>query len=318
MSGLAYHKDSSPIHRGVFIAKQLLGRRLRQPPSDVKPLTEEFNPKMTTRERVEHQTKETACMNCHTVINPLGFSLENFDAVGRFRVEEKKKPIDVSTVYKTPDGEKVELNGARDLAIFLANNETAQRSFVQQLFHHYAKQSIDTNDNMPELSKMQIDLLINGFTNDLNRIATLQYTRSVGQPKMRWLEVNEGHHGLSHDPDDKKKSQEKLRRINTWYCQQMAYLCKQLEQTKEPGTDQSMLDNTLVIWTNELGHGNSHTLNNLPMVMVGGGFGFEMGRYTKVKDVSTTRLWLALSHAMGHQIDSFGLPKLCKEGPVKL
>lgn len=143
MTGLAYHKDSSPIHRGVFVAKSLLGRRLRQPPNDVQPLTEEFNPKMTTRERVEHQTKETTCMGCHSVINPLGFSLENFDAVGRFRTEEKKRPIDVSSVYNTPEGESVKLNGARDLANFLAENEFAQRSFIRQLFNHYAKQPIE-------------------------------------------------------------------------------------------------------------------------------------------------------------------------------
>jgi hypothetical protein len=155
MTGLAYHKDSSPIHRGVFVAKQLLGRRLRQPPNDVKPLTEEFDPKMTTRQRVEHQTKETACMSCHTVINPLGFSLENYDAVGRFRSEEKQKPIEVSTVYQTPNGEKVKLNGARDLAEFLANNEMAQRSFIRQLFHHYSKQSIDAygSDRLDRLHK---------------------------------------------------------------------------------------------------------------------------------------------------------------------
>ena len=143
MTGLAYHKDSSPIHRGVFVAKSLLGRRLRQPPEDVEPLTEEFNPKMTTRERVEHQTKESTCMGCHSVINPLGFSLENFDAVGRFRTEEKKRPIDVSSVYNTPDGKSVKLNGARDLAKFLAENEFAQRSFIRQLFNHYAKQPIE-------------------------------------------------------------------------------------------------------------------------------------------------------------------------------
>ncbi len=174
------------------------------------------------------------------------------------------------------------------------------------------------NDNMPEVSKLQMDLLVNGFENDLNRVATLQFTKSVGQAKHRWLEIDEGHHQLSHDPDEKEDSQDKLRRINVWYAEQMAYLCQKLADTKEPGTDQSMLDNTLVVWTNELGHGNSHTLNNLPMVMIGGGFGFEMGRYTKVKRVSTTRLWLAMAHAMGHQIDSFGLAELCKEGPVKL
>ena len=180
------------------------------------------------------------------------------------------------------------------------------------------KNVANNNDNMPELSKMQIDLLVNGFANDLNRVATLQFTQSVGQAKMNWVGVSKGHHQLSHDPDDKKDSQEKLRRINTWYCEQLAYLCKRLEQTKEPGTERSMLDNTLVVWTNELGHGNSHSLSNLPMVMVGGGFGFEMGRFEKVQNVSTTRLWLAIAHAMGHHIDSFGLAKLCKDGPLKL
>ena len=180
------------------------------------------------------------------------------------------------------------------------------------------KNIANINDKMPELAKMQIDLLVNGFENDLHRVSTLQFTRSVGQAKMRWLDIDEGHHQLSHDPDDKKDSQDKLCRINTWYSEQMAYLCRRLEETNEPGTDQSMLDNTLVVWTNELGHGNSHTLKNLPMVMVGGGFGFEMGRFTKVKKVSTTRLWLAIAHAMGHQIDSFGLAKLCADGPVKL
>lgn len=180
------------------------------------------------------------------------------------------------------------------------------------------KSIANDNDNMPEVSKIQMDLLVNGFENDLNRVATLQFTKSVGQAKHRWLDVDEGHHQLSHDPDENEDSQEKLRRINVWYAEQMAYLCKKLADTKEPGSDQSMLDNTLVVWTNELGHGNSHTLNDLPMVMVGGGFGFEMGRYSKVKRVSTTRLWLAIAHAMGHQIETFGLADLCKEGPVKL
>ena len=174
------------------------------------------------------------------------------------------------------------------------------------------------NDNMPELAKMQMDLLVNGFTNDLNRIATLQFTRSVGNAKFRWLDIEEGHHSVSHEPDKDKAAQDKLRRINTWYAEQMAYLAQKLKDTKEPGTDQSMLDNTLILWTNELGHGNSHTLDNLPMVVVGGGFGFEMGRYTKVDNVPTSRLWLAIAHAMGHEIDAFGLAALCKDGPVVL
>ncbi|MEM7782660.1 MAG: DUF1588 domain-containing protein [Planctomycetota bacterium] len=143
MTELAYHKDTSPIHRGVFVAKNLLGRRLRQPPEDVEPLTEEFDPKMTTRQRVEHQTKDTTCMNCHKVINPLGFSLENFDAVGRYRESEKDKEIDVTSIYRTPQGEQVSLKGPRDLAEFLVNNETSQKSFIKHLFSHYTKHPIE-------------------------------------------------------------------------------------------------------------------------------------------------------------------------------
>ncbi len=174
------------------------------------------------------------------------------------------------------------------------------------------------NDRMPDIAQMQIDLLVNGFVNDLNRIATLQFTQSVGEPKMRWLEVSEGHHQLSHEPDENADAQDKLRRINTWYCEQLAYLARKLEAIPEPATGGTMLDNTLIVWTNELGHGNSHTLNNLPMVLVGGGFGFEMGRYTRVDRVSTTRLWLAIAHAMGHSLDYFGLAELCQDGPLIL
>ncbi|MDA7880107.1 DUF1588 domain-containing protein [Mariniblastus sp.] len=159
MSGLAYSKDSSPIHRGVFIAKQILGTSLRQPPDDVKPLTEEFNPTMTTRERVEHQTKETGCMSCHQVINPLGFSLENYDAVGRYRTHEKSKRIDVNSIYTTPEGEDVEIGGARDLASFLASSERVQKSFIRQLFNYYTKQSLDA------VGKNQVDELHQKFKN---------------------------------------------------------------------------------------------------------------------------------------------------------
>jgi hypothetical protein len=159
MSGLAYSKGSSPIHRGVFIAKQILGTSLRQPPDDVEPLTEEFNPEMTTRERVEHQTKETGCMSCHQVINPLGFSLENYDAVGRFRTHEKSKPIDVNSVYTSPEGDDVKIGGARDLAEFLAGSERAQKSFIRKLFNYYTKQSLDA------FGTNQIDELHRKFKN---------------------------------------------------------------------------------------------------------------------------------------------------------
>jgi hypothetical protein len=143
MTGLAYHDDTSPIHRGVFVAKQLLGRQLRQPPMAVEPLTEEFAPEMTTRQRVEHQTKDSACMNCHSVINPLGFCLENFDAVGRYREDDGGRVINTAAEFRTREGKKLLLTGSTDLANFLIQDRWTQRNFIRRLFLFYVKQPID-------------------------------------------------------------------------------------------------------------------------------------------------------------------------------
>ncbi len=176
----------------------------------------------------------------------------------------------------------------------------------------------DVNDNMPWLSKMQIDLMVNSFVNDMTRIATLQYTNSVGGTRMTWLGIDENHHGLSHEPDKNLDAQDKLTQINIWFCQQVAYLAQRLDAIPEPGGEGTMLDNTTIVWTNELGKGNSHTLNDVPMVIVGGGMGFQMGRALQLARTPHNRLHLAFAHAMGLEIPSFGKPELCEAGPLEL
>ncbi|HEV3116092.1 MAG TPA: DUF1552 domain-containing protein [Gemmataceae bacterium] len=170
------------------------------------------------------------------------------------------------------------------------------------------------NDNIPRISKMQIDLMVNSFTADFARVATLQFTNSVGQARMHWLGVNESHHELSHKPDSDKASQESLTRINHWFCSQMAYLARRLAEAPEPGGTGSLLDNTLILWTNELGKGNSHTLDNIPFVLAGNGLDFRMGRSIKYKKLPHNRLLLALAHGMGHHIKHFGNPNFCGDG----
>jgi hypothetical protein len=174
------------------------------------------------------------------------------------------------------------------------------------------------NDNIPKISKMQIDLMVNSFAADFSRVATLQITNSVGQARMRWLDIPEGHHELSHEPDSNAKAMEKLTKINKWYCEQMAYLAKRLAETPEPGGDGSLLDNTVIVWTNELGKGSSHTLDNIPFVMVGGGLDFKTGRSLKFPKVPHNRLLMALAHGFGHHIDKFGNPNFCGGGPLSL
>ena len=175
------------------------------------------------------------------------------------------------------------------------------------------------NDNTPKVSRMQIDLLVNALANDMSRVATLQYMRSVGNAQMRWIGVEEGHHTLSHEPDSNKDAYSKLLKINQWFAGELAYLLSKLQSTPEPSGTGSMLDNTLVLWTNELGKGNSHTLDNVPLVLVGGGCGFKMGRSIQFDKVPHNRLWLALAHGMGHvDLKTFGQSDLCADGPLDL
>ncbi|AIE85667.1 DUF1552 domain-containing protein [Fimbriimonas ginsengisoli] len=170
------------------------------------------------------------------------------------------------------------------------------------------------NDNIPKISKLQIDLMVSSFVADSTRVATLQYTNSVGQARMTWLGIQEGQHDLSHEPDSNKDAQEKLTKINEWYCSQLAYLAQRLAETKEPDGTGTMLDNTLIVWTNELGQGNSHTLENIPFVLVGGGLGFQMGRSLKYNHLPHNRLLMSLAHGFGHHIDRFGNPDFCAAG----
>ncbi len=138
----AYMGTSSPIHRGVFLMRSLLGRTLRPPPEAVVPLPPDLHADLTTRERVALQTSPAVCAGCHAMINPLGFGLENFDAVGRFRSEDHGRPVDATGTLELTSGETARFSGARELATLLANNPETHAAFVEQLFHHLVKQPI--------------------------------------------------------------------------------------------------------------------------------------------------------------------------------
>jgi mono/diheme cytochrome c family protein len=142
MAAFSYTASSSPIHRGVFLTRNVLGVSLRPPPEAFIPLAEDLHPKLTTRERVTLQTKPGSCQTCHGVINPLGFTLEHFDAVGRYREQDNGRPVDSAGTYETRTGEKVKVAGARDLAKFLAGSDEVHTAFAEQLFQHLVKQPV--------------------------------------------------------------------------------------------------------------------------------------------------------------------------------
>jgi hypothetical protein len=140
LSVFAYSGESSPIHRGVFIGRGLLGIGIKPPQDAFTPLAPDLHPSLTTRERVTLQTKPNACITCHGIMNPLGFSLEHFDAVGRYREMERDKRIDSSGSYETRSGELKAFNGARELATFLAQSPEVHTAFVNQMFQFLVKQ----------------------------------------------------------------------------------------------------------------------------------------------------------------------------------
>lgn len=140
LSVFAYHKSSSPIHRGVFLTRNIVGRALKPPPMAIQFMDGRFDPSLTMREKVTELTRPAACQGCHTVINPLGFSLEHYDGVGQFRTTDNSKPVDATGEYTTTEGKTFRISGARDVAKYAAKSKESHLGFIQQLFHYIVKQ----------------------------------------------------------------------------------------------------------------------------------------------------------------------------------
>lgn len=161
LTAFAYHNNTSPIHRGVFLTRNIVGLTLKPPPEAIEFKDNDFPPNLTMREKVTELTRAKACMACHSMINPLGFSLEHYDAIGRWRAKEGQNPINDDGILKTDGGDHIEIKGPRDVANYAANSHEAHRAFVRQLFHHTVKQPAlaygpDTPDQLEE-SFRQID-----------------------------------------------------------------------------------------------------------------------------------------------------------------
>jgi hypothetical protein len=135
MAALADNVQSSPVARGKFIYQDLLCQPVGSPPANLAgagvPPTPD--PTKTTRERFDEHRSNPACASCHQVMDPLGFGLESFDAIGRFRSKENGKDID-STGSLTLDGKKVSFDGAVELSKFVAESPLARQCFARKWF----------------------------------------------------------------------------------------------------------------------------------------------------------------------------------------
>lgn len=113
---------TSPVKRGRWVLEQILGTPPPPPPPDVPELEEEHDviTGSTLRERLEQHRDDSGCANCHAKMDPIGFAMENYDAIGKHRTKDGEQDID--TAGQLPDGTSFE--GISDLKQILVNRKT--------------------------------------------------------------------------------------------------------------------------------------------------------------------------------------------------
>ena len=96
LSLLAKRDQTSPVLRGKFVREQLLCEHVLPPPGDINVMVPELDPNLTTRERFSQHSVDDQCAGCHVMMDPIGFGLENYDAIGNWRDTENGAPIDAT------------------------------------------------------------------------------------------------------------------------------------------------------------------------------------------------------------------------------
>jgi hypothetical protein len=173
----------------------------------------------------------------------------------------------------------------------------------------------NANDNYPMIGQLQMDLLAMALTCDITRVSSLQWSTAQSGVRFSWLGHESNHHSLSHEADNDPNARAQLVQINHWYAQQFAYLLGKLRA--QPEGEGTLLDNTIVLWVNEQGNGDTHSKDEIPYVIAGNRAGaLNTGRWLQFQTASHNDLYLSILHALGQtQITTFGNPELVT-GPL--
>jgi len=188
-------------------------------------------------------------------------------------------------------------------------------------------------NNMPTLTKLHMDLIARAFACDLTRVVTM----TIPGPSMPWIGITEDtHNDLAHRLDVtaeplRTEIRTKMVKVHRWYAEQVAYLMNQLAAIPEgSGT---ALDNTLILWGNELGDASGHMNVRVPTVLAGGAGGkFRMGRFLRLRPgtdplgnwggpgtplpgaIAHNKLLVSIAQAFGVNVNTFGHPDF--KGPL--
>ena len=153
--------------------------------------------------------------------------------------------------------------------------------------------------------RLMSDLLVLAFQADLTRIATFVFANDGSNRGYRNIGVPEGHHDLSHHGGDPMK-QEKVRKINLFHVEQLAYLLGRLKSVREGGG--TLLDHCMIVYGSGISDGDRHNHDDLPILLAGKGGGtLKTGRHIRYpKEVPLTNLYVSLLDRMGVPVSSFG------------
>jgi hypothetical protein len=137
LASTSHSDQSSPIRRGLFVRERLLCQDLGQPPANAGGVPE-VDPKATTRERFRQHSSDPTCRSCHQYIDEVGFGMERFDAIGRYRTEENGQPIppdgDMNDVEGLGTGTKGAYTSLPELASIVARSEAFHGCFARQAY----------------------------------------------------------------------------------------------------------------------------------------------------------------------------------------
>jgi hypothetical protein len=163
--------DTSPVVRGVYVLEKALGYTPPPPPDDVPAIEPDIRGAKTIREQLEKHRELATCARCHRKIDPLGFALENFDAIGGWRDEyEKKMPVDASG--QLPGGER--FSDVRQLRTLLVKqHDKFNRCLTEKLLTYALGRELEIGDR-PATDKIIAELAEKkGGLRDLIRLVIL-------------------------------------------------------------------------------------------------------------------------------------------------
>jgi cytochrome c5 len=141
----SYATRTSPVQRGKYILANILGTPPPPPPPNVPPLPEgkEGDAPASMRERMALHRKDPVCASCHTRMDPLGFALENFNAIGKWRTRDGDAAIDPSGTF--PDGTKF-ANPSEFRSVLLAHQDQFVRTFTEKMLTFALGRGLDYYD----------------------------------------------------------------------------------------------------------------------------------------------------------------------------